>query len=161
LIGGGSYDSPQRNPCSRRAGRFLFLDAAGVPLDAGGEDLSTCYWPCIPLDAGKDLSTCCWACIPLDAGTDLTTHLRRFWMLLVSHWMPARISACRWPRIPLDAGEDLTTHLLRFGMLLVSHCWMPKRIPVSLAVGPVSHWMPTMISPLAVGPVFRWMQTRT
>jgi hypothetical protein len=55
-IGGGSYDAPQRDPCSRRAGQFPFLDAAGVALD-DGEDLSTCRWPCISLDAGEDLST--------------------------------------------------------------------------------------------------------
>jgi hypothetical protein len=134
------------------------LDAAGVPLDAG-EDLSICCWPRIPLDAGKDdLSTRRRAHIPLDAGEDLTTHLWRFWMLLVSHWMPARIcvpldavgdlSTCLRLHFPLDAagptqdghtsvnvGEDLTTHLRRFGMLLVSH-WMPARIRVPLdAVG--------------------------
>jgi hypothetical protein len=54
-------------------------------------------------------STMALSCIPLDAGKDLTTHLWSLGMLLVFHWMPARISACRWPRIPLDAGEDLST----------------------------------------------------
>jgi hypothetical protein len=44
----------------------------------------------------------------------------RFWMLLVSHWMPGRIS-------PLAVGP-------------VSH-WMLARISPLVAVGPVSHWM--------------------
>jgi hypothetical protein len=54
--GGGDFDSPRLDPCSRRAGPFPFLTAAGVPLDAG-EDDSTRHWPPIPLDAGEDQTT--------------------------------------------------------------------------------------------------------
>jgi hypothetical protein len=46
-----------------------------------------------------------------------------YWMLSVSHWMPARL-------IPHVVGP-------------VSH-WMPARIS-PLAVGPVSHWILAMI----------------
>jgi hypothetical protein len=67
--GGGGFESPRCNPCSHRAGQFSFLDAVGVPLNAGN-DGSTCHWPWIPLDAGKDVSTCRWPRIPLNAGVD-------------------------------------------------------------------------------------------
>jgi hypothetical protein len=72
-----------------------------------------------PLDAVEDPSTRLRLHFPLDtagptqdgptsvdAGEDLTTHLWRFGMLLVSHWMPARIG------VPLDAvGDPSTTNL--------------------------------------------------
>jgi hypothetical protein len=72
---GGGFDSPRRDPCSRWAGPFTFLTAAGVPLDAG-EDDSTRHWARIPLDAGEDLSTRRWPRIPLDTDEDQTTCLR-------------------------------------------------------------------------------------
>jgi hypothetical protein len=68
--GGGGFDSPRLDPCSRRAGPFPFLTAAGVPLDAGEDD-----------------STCCWAGIPLDAA-----RISPLAVGPISHWMPAIMS---------------------------------------------------------------------
>jgi hypothetical protein len=72
--GGGDFDVPRRDPCSRRSGQFPLLDAAGVPLDAG-EVHSTRRWPRIPLDVGEDLSARRRPRIQLDTGDDLTTFL--------------------------------------------------------------------------------------
>jgi hypothetical protein len=85
-----------------------------LTLDAGEDPCPTCRWPHISLDAGEYLFTRRWAPIPLDAGEDLTTHLRRFGMLLVSHWRMVRIRVSHWARL---------------------------RIP-PLAFGPIFHWMP-------------------
>jgi hypothetical protein len=100
--GGGDFDVPWRDPCSRPSGRFPLLDTAGVPLDAG-EVHSTRRWPRIPLDAGKDLSARRWPHIPLDTGDDLTTFLRPDDTDDDLGSTPNRLG----PRIPLDASEDL------------------------------------------------------
>jgi hypothetical protein len=107
--GRGGFDSPRLDPCSRRAGPFPFLTAAGVPLDAG-EDDSTRRWAShwmlariSPLTVGPISHWMPAIMSPLAIGP-------------VSHWMPARIA-------PLAAGP--VSHWMLARTKLPIFGWIP------------------------------------
>jgi hypothetical protein len=90
-----------------------------------------------------------------------------YWMLPVSHWMPARFiphvvgPVSHWmpARISPIAVGPVSHWILAMILLLFFDRMTLTTIsaPPSIASGLVSHWMPARITSLAVGPVSHWI----
>jgi hypothetical protein len=90
-----------------------------------------------------------------------------YWMLPVSHWMPARfiphvvgpVSHWMLARISPLAVGPVSNWILAMILLLFFDQMTLTTIsaPLPIASGLVSHWMPARISSLAVGPVSHWI----